>query len=192
MANNVNAMHPGMVKGYAFPYQNSTTCVYAASWVSTNALSALYAPMDSGATHVAHYGGLGMPTVVVLGGADHRVLFSTLSFSTADTTTMRDSILALLEAPSAITNLPSAVSSFNVFPNPANNNVSINFNLKETSNILIDVTDIAGKQVEIIMNEKQNGAVTKQFNTALLPNGNYFVRLQVNGKTVTQKLTVIH
>ena len=192
MANNINAMHPGMVKGYAFPFQNSTTCTYAASWVTTNALSDLYAPVDSGATQVAYYGGMGMPTVVVLGGADHRILFSTLSFSTSDTTEMRDSILALLEMPLGIHNLPSVVSSFNVFPNPANNNVSINFDLKETATLLLDVTDIAGKQVAIIAEERQNGTVTKQFNAAALPNGNYFVRLQLNGKTATQKLTIAH
>lgn len=191
MANHILATHPGMITAYAMPYNNSATCAYAASWVTTNSLS-LYMPYDSGAVQVANYGGFGMPTVVLLGGTDHRIMFSTLSFSTSDTTEMRDSILALLEAPSAITNLPSVVSSFNVFPNPANNNASISFDLKESSNILIDVTDIAGKQVAIIAEEKQSGVVTKQFSTAALPNGNYFVRLQVNGKSATQKLTVAH
>ena len=191
MADNVNAMHPGMVTGYVMPYNNSTTCAATASWVTTNALP-FYAPYDSGAVQVANYGGFGMPTVVLLGGNDHRVMFSTLSFSTADTTQMRDSIIALLESPSAITNLPNTVSSFNVFPNPASNNVSINLDLSETSNLLLDVTDIAGKQVAIISEEKLNGAVTKQFSTVALPNGNYFVRLQVSGETATQKLTIAH
>ena len=72
------------------------------------------------------------------------------------------------------------------------NNVSINFDLKETATLLLDVTDIAGKQVAIIAEERQNGTVTKQFNAAALPNGNYFVRLQLNGKTATQKLTIAH
>lgn len=192
MANNVLAMHPGMITAYAMPFNNSTMCADVASWVTTNSLS-LYMPYDSGAVQVANYGGFGMPTVVLLGGSDHRVMFKTQSFSTSDTIEMRDSIMALLESPAlAIKNLPSSVSSFNVFPNPANNNVSINFSLKETSNLMLDVTDIAGKQVAIVSEEKQNGAVTKQFNTAILPNGNYFVRLAVNGKTVTQKLTVAH
>lgn len=191
MAENVNAMHAGMVVGYVMPFNNSTTCGAAATWVTTNAVP-FYAPFDSGAVQVANYGGFGMPTVVLLGGTDHRVMFSTLSFSTADTTQMRDSIMALLESPSAITNLPSTVSSFSVFPNPANNNVSINLNLNETSTLLLDVTDVTGKQVAIIADEKQTGAVRKQFNTASIPNGTYFVRLQINGNTATQKLTVTH
>lgn len=192
MANNINKMHPGKVKGYAFPFQNSTTCTYAATWVSSNGLGTLYTAMDSGAAQVAHYGGFGMPTVVVLGGTDHKVLFSTLSFSTSDTTEMRNKILAQITGTTGISDLPSAVNTFTVFPNPASNNVSINLDLKETSNLLIDVTDINGKQVAIIMNEKQSGVVTKQFSTATLPSGNYFVRLQVDGKTATQKLIVNH
>lgn len=192
MANKINAMYPGMVKGYAFPFQNSTTCTYSSSWVSSNSLSTLYAPMDSGATQVAYYGGFGMPTVVLLGGTDHRVMFSTQSFSTSDTTIMRDSILNLLNGSTGIEGLTNTVSSFSMFPNPATDNVSINLDLKETSNLLISVTDITGKQVTIISEEKQNGNVTKQFSTALLPNGNYFIRVQVNGNTTTQKLTINH
>lgn len=191
MANHILLTHPGMITAYAMPYNNSTTCAYAASWVTTNALS-LYMPYDSGAVMVANYGGFGMPTVVLLGGTDHRIMFSTQSFSTADTTEMRDSILALLESPSAITNLPGAVSSFNVYPNPANNNISIHIDLKESSNLLLDITDVTGKQVAVVADERQNGVVTKQFNISSLANGNYFVRMQVNGKTTTQKLTVAH
>ena len=193
MANKINAMYPGKVKGYAFPYQNSTTCTYSAGWVSSNNLGTLYQAMDSGAAHVANYGGFGMPTVVLLGGsgANRRVMFSTLSFSTSDTTAMRDSILALLST-TGINDLPSVVNAFSVYPNPASDNISIKLDLNETSNLIVDITDLNGKQVAMIMNEKQNGLVSKQFNIDELPSGNYFVRLQVNGRTVTQKLTVNH
>lgn len=193
MTNNINALRPGMVKGYAFPFQNSTTCTYSAGWVSSNNLGTLYQPMDSGAAHVANYGGFGMPTIVLLGGsgANKRVMFSTLSFSTSDTTAMRDSILALLSS-TGIADVPSAVNAFSIYPNPASDIVYINVDLKEPSHLIIDVTDISGKQIAIISTEKHSGIVTKQFSTAELPSGNHFVRLQVNGKTVTQKLTVQH
>jgi hypothetical protein len=193
MANNINATYPGMVKGYAYPYQNSTTCAYSSSWVSSNGLSTIYAPMDSGATQVAYYGGFGMPTVVLVGGsgANKRVLFSTLSFSTSDTTAMRDSILALFST-TGIADLPSTVNAFSVYPNPSTDNVSINLDLKEPSNLLIDVTDITGKQVVIISDEKLSGLITKQFNTTGLPSGNYFVRIKLNGQTAIKKLIVNH
>jgi hypothetical protein len=62
----------------------------------------------------------------------------------------------------------------------------------ETLNIRIDVIDIAGNQVAIISTDKQSGMFTKQFNTVGLPSCNYFVRLQANGKTAIQKLSLNH
>lgn len=193
MANHILATYPGMITAYAMPFNNSVSCPTTASWVSSNRLS-LYAPYDSGAAQVAHYGGFGMPTVVLLGGADHHVMFSTLSFSTSDTTIMRDSILRLFNptAPTVINELPSSVASFSVFPNPANDNVSIQLSMKETSNISIDILDLSGRKVMTVLDERQNGMLSKQVNTSSLSNGNYIVRLLVNGQTSTQKLNILH
>ncbi len=191
MANRILAAHPGKITAYAMPYENTTTCAYTSTWVSSNGLS-LYMPYDSGAAQVAHYGGFGMPTVVLLGGTDHRVMFSTQSFSTSDTTLMRDSILALLTGSTGIADLHEGIASFSVSPNPANDNIQISLTTRETSKVMIDIIDISGKQVAIICDEKRNGLIKKQFNTSSLPGGIYFVRLQMDGKTTTQKLTLIH
>jgi len=193
MANHILATHPGMISAYALGYTNSYSCSTVANWVAANGLS-LYAPYDSGATQVANYGGFGMPTVVLLGGAapNRRVMFSTLSFSTSDTTIMRDSILALLNSSTGIQDLPGGVTSFSVFPNPASGNISVNLELKESANLLIDIADISGKQVAVISAEKLNGMIAKQFNTAQLPNGNYLVRVHLNGITATRRLHVSH
>ncbi|MBI3235722.1 MAG: T9SS type A sorting domain-containing protein [Bacteroidetes bacterium] len=79
-----------------------------------------------------------------------------------------------------------------IFPNPAGDYVSITLDLKESVKLLIDVTDLEGKQVAVIIDEKQSGTVNKQFNTATVPAGNYLIRLQVNGKNYTQKLNIVH
>lgn len=192
MASVINASHPGMVVGYAFPFQNSTNCAYSSSWVSSNGLSALYAPMDSGAYQVAYYGGFGMPTVVLLGGTDHRVMFSTLSYSSSDTTIMRDSILALLNA-TGVNELPEAVASFTAFPNPASNNISVSVNLKRATHLSLELTDVAGKQVAAVASENSSGHLfTKNIDVAALPDGNYLLRLSADGKNVTRKITVHH
>lgn len=106
--------------------------------------------------------------------------------------TFLSTLIANEEGTTGIIDLPNNVSSFSVFPNPATDNASINVDLKKSSNLFIDVTNISGKQVAIIMNEKQNGLVTKQFDVASLPSGIYLIRLHTNGKTSTQKITVSH
>lgn len=193
MVNNILASHPNMVTAYAMPFNNSTTCAYTSTWVSSNSLP-LYMPYDSGAVQVANYGGFGMPTVVLLGGKapNRRVMFSTLSFSTSDTTIMRDSILKLL-SPLGINEVPSNIHSINIFPNPSSNDVTISIVLNEQSNIQIDLLDITGKQVAVIGSEKNtNGVVAKHFNTEILANGTYTIRINTNGKLVNRKLNVSH
>lgn len=106
MVNNILVAYPNKVTAYAMPFNNTTSCATSSNWTSSNSLP-LYKPYDSGATQVANYGGFGMPTVVLLGGkgANRRVLFSTLSFTTSDTTTMRDSILNILKSSTATLSL---------------------------------------------------------------------------------------
>lgn len=191
MANNINAAHPGLVKAYAFPYNNSTTCTYSQSWVTSNSLP-LYAPMDSGATAVASYGGFGMPTVVLVGRSSHKVMFSTLSFSTSDTTIMRDSILALLPTTS-LADVHSSITGLSVFPNPASGTVNLSFDLKEVSDLQVDIADMTGRSCGVVYRAVgASGGVSKEISTDKLPNGVYLIRITTNGKTENVKLNVIH
>ena len=192
MANGVNAVYPGLVLGYAFPFNNTTTCSYASSWVTTNHVG-LYNAMDSGAAQVANYGGFGMPTVVLLGGLDHRVMYASQSFSTSDTTAIRDSILSLKRSVNTgINSLASPVSSFSVFPNPSSDAFSVTVSLKESAAASIEVLDMTGRVVTVLLSEKLNsGTTSKNFSGAFLPNGNYLIRLKANNESSTQHFSIV-
>lgn len=178
MANSINSMYPGKVKGYAFPFQNSTTCTYSSTWVSSNGLSTIYTPMDSGAADVAYYGGFGMPTVVVLGGKDHKVLFSTLDFSTSDTAIMREKIINMINGTSGILEIKNLVSNISVFPNPANDKVQVELNLSQSSNIKVEVLNILGDVISTIYEGKVTpGILKKEINTENFSNGVYYIRV---------------
>ncbi len=88
--------------------------------------------------------------------------------------------------------IPKKVLNFSVFPNPSNDIVNIQFEMKGTEKVILDIADLTGKQIAVIINKKVSGEITKQFNTSDLPNGIYLVRLQVNGKTATQRLSIVH
>jgi hypothetical protein len=192
MANDVNQEYPDFVKGYAFPFNDTIGCAEAIDWAATSFVDHFFIPMDSAEAMITYYGGFGMPTVVLLGGLDHRVMFSTQSFLTNDTTIMNDSIMALYSQLNGVGRLTPVVSSFDVFPNPADEHVNINMELNEQSHLLIDIADITGKQIGVVMNETVRGRIKGQFNTGSLPEGNYFVRLQVSEKTISRKFTVFH
>lgn len=191
MANNIMNTYPGMVKGYAYPYQNSTTCAYSVSWVTGNNL-AMYAPMDSGAAQVAYYGGFGMPTVVLVGGTDHRVMFSTLSFSTSDTTIMRDSILNLLN-PASISMMESPVSAVRLFPNPANEKLQIEADLAQSTAVKVEVLNLLGEIVSVpFTGNAPSGLLRREIPTDAYSNGVYFIRITAGEHVTTQRFTVSH
>jgi hypothetical protein len=193
MANNIMANHPGMITGYAMPFQNSTTCSYSSSWCSSNNLS-MYMPYDSGAAQLAHYGSFGMPTVVLLGGSNHRVMFYTESFSTTDTTVMRDSILRLFGVfPNGVNDVKNSISNFSVYPNPANAEIKIAFHVSKNSNISVQIINVLGEAITTVMNDNVNiGSITKTINTANLPNGTYIIKCNADGILSEQKFTIFH
>lgn len=191
MANNIMNTFPGAVKGYAFPFTNATTCTYSSSWVTNNGLT-MYTPMDSGAVQVAYYGGFGMPTVVLVGGIDHHVMWSTQSFVSSDTTIMRDSILGML-AQVGIRDLNSNVSEVSVFPNPANENVSVTMTVSQSAAIKVEVVNILGEVVKTAYNNNTNSGVLKtDIATNSFSNGVYFIRVSAENNIQNYKFTVAH
>lgn len=186
------ARYPGKIKSYAIGYNNSYTCESNAKWVSSNGFTSI--PMDSGAAQIAHYGGMGMPTVVILGGGtSHTVIGAPyIGFVTSDTTKIASDIRTSL-ATSGVTEDQVPIAAFTVYPNPSTDLVTMSFPIKETGSLVIDILDVTGKQVAHIMKEKVHaGSMTKSFSTAGLPNGRYSIRVRNNMKASQFTLTVIH
>lgn len=102
------------------------------------------------------------------------------------------STLTVKEDPSSSISDLSASTGFTTYPNPSKDLIFIKFELKNAADILLEIVDASGKQVAVILNNKQSGKMLKQFNTSALANGNYFVRLQSNGKSASKQITVNH
>jgi hypothetical protein len=84
------------------------------------------------------------------------------------------------------------VASFGVevAPNPAADATQVSFNVKNTSDAIINVIDMAGKVVATQTLAAVNGAQNVEINTSALNSGMYTVSVTANGTTVTEKLAV--
>ncbi len=185
------AKYPGKIKAYAIGFNNTYSCASNANWVSSNGLTSI--PMDSGAAQVAYYGGMGMPTIVILGGGtQHLVLGSPyIGFSTSDTAQMVKDINKSFNA-TAIETLKASVSAIEIYPNPLNNEINLNFNVSETTQIKIDITDISGKSLIALMNETvESGPFAGTFSTSVLPPGYYVMNVNANGVNSHYKIIVL-
>ncbi len=84
IANSMKKMYPGRVKFYQTVYEDETGCDTLHSWMQTHNFSpdALFI---RGADEVAFYGGMGMPTIVVLGGGTrHKGYYKKQGFAPRD------------------------------------------------------------------------------------------------------------
>ena len=74
----------------------------------------------------------------------------------------------------------------------ANGHSQVNFELKETGNVTLQLFDRNGNLVQEIYNGEMNkGAQSIEINTQDLTTGVYFYRLQIAGKTKTKQITIV-
>lgn len=190
MKSTLLAQYPGKIKSYAFGYNNSYSCTTVKNWVNNNGFTSI--PSDSGAAQVAYYGGMGMPTIVILGGANHAVLGSPyIGFTTSDTTTMANDIRTLLNSVGVKEN-NKIISDLNIYPNPANTEFKVSTTISASTHLVIDVVDITGRVVLKALDETvEAGSFNKTINTSDLAVGNYVVRINANGSITQQKLSIV-
>jgi hypothetical protein len=79
---------------------------------------------------------------------------------------------------------------FGVYPNPANANTTVSFELSNEAAVVVTVTDLTGKVVATQNLGTVAGANSVTVDTQSLSNGVYMVNLSVNGSISTQKLVV--
>jgi pullulanase/glycogen debranching enzyme len=80
----------------------------------------------------------------------------------------------------------------NAYPNPVQGNSTIAYYLPKSSEVIVQVMDLAGRNMMTLINEYQNeGDQYIKLNSSQLAAGTYFIHLAVNGQMSTQKLVIL-
>ncbi len=78
-----------------------------------------------------------------------------------------------------------------IYPNPANSTTFVNYNLTQNSNVSISIHNMLGKEVYSTASVAQSaGEYKTQLDLNGLSDGVYFLKLQTDNKTFTQKLVI--
>jgi len=81
---------------------------------------------------------------------------------------------------------------FQNYPNPFNPNTNIKYRIANSSFVSLKIFDIQGKEIEAIVNEKQNaGTYEVIFNANGLTSGIYFYRIQAGSFTQVKRMVLI-
>jgi len=86
---------------------------------------------------------------------------------------------------------PIEKKSITVFPNPAQDDFNISFDLNETSDVSVSLYNMIGKQVKSLQNTRYSvGQNNIQMDTRDLPSGLYFVTLHTEAGDFSKRITI--
>jgi len=181
------------IRYYQFGFTNSYTCAQITNWVNTHSYTSV--PIDSGGVQVAYYGGMGMPTIAVVAGKDHKVLWLTdqnIAFHPSDTTAISNVISHFLDSTFAgIQTIAGGISNISTYPNPASDKLTVSLTAEKSGLLDLSLLSIEGKKIAEFLNEKVSaGSWNKTFSLPELESGLYFLRGEMNEGSFTGKITI--
>ncbi|MCX6163495.1 MAG: T9SS type A sorting domain-containing protein, partial [Ignavibacteriae bacterium] len=88
--------------------------------------------------------------------------------------------------------VPSSYSLQQNYPNPFNSITKIHYELPKNGFVKLVVFDMLGREVETLVNEKQNeGTFEAKWNASHYSSGVYYYRLTMDGFSETKKMILI-
>jgi hypothetical protein len=170
--------NPGQVFLYVADDYANTNCTSLNSWCTTNSITGT--TFSDASIDMTDYGSPGMPKIVVLGGGtSHTVFFNQNNTAAGNAVALQNAIDSALAV--GVNDNEISKTPFNVFPNPATDNVTLEFNSGVAGAMNVMVYNTLGQEVMFTsFTDVAYGTNRKELNlTALLP-GCYVIRLEDN------------
>ena len=167
--------HPDRVRFYSVGFNNSTTCPLLLNWKTANGYK--HPVFEKGSAETSYYGGMGMPTVVILGGGmAHKVYYNNLGYAPSEDPAIKAAIdLALTESTVTAVEDLAATNLLPVFPNPFGDVLTVSLaNIRAS---LLTLTDPSGR---VFLRQELGGSGNSgpiEISTKALPAGVWFLGL---------------
>ncbi len=86
----------------------------------------------------------------------------------------------------------NSLFQFSLYPNPTVDEVSLNYQLQNKSNVQVNIYDLSGRLIEQVLNESQSaGKKTTSHQVSDLNNGIYIITLQVGRQVSAKKMVIL-
>ena len=87
---------------------------------------------------------------------------------------------------------PTGFALESIFPNPVRTDANVAFRLERAEHVRIAVYDLRGREVAVLLDRSlAAGRHVAQFRSGGLASGSYAVRLEVDGKVQTRRVTIV-
>ena len=183
--------HPGKLRHYAMAYTNVYSCDDLSAWESNLGFS--MTTMAQCSSDVKFYGGMGMPTIVVAGGPNHKVLYKKQGFAKGDTVAIKKAIEAGFTASAGVAQNP--IGRSNVWIADESGNKSLELDLTHGETLTIEILDILGKKCATLATDVpfSEGRRSLVLPIDRLGHGTFIARVQRRfGNVVSVPFTIVN
>ena len=174
IAQSYEATYPGKVKMLLVDDFGNTPCSAINAWGISNGITRA-AKFSDESIRMNDYGIAGMPKTIAI-APDHSVIFN------ENNGVNPDSLIATIDAvltTTGIQNIPTAIASAKVYPNPAFQKATLSIDLIKSTAIRVSIYDLDGKQLEIAyQGDGSIGENILPINLSKLSNGIYHIRIE--------------
>ncbi len=187
------SQYPGKVLFYLADDYGNTNCTSLNSWANSQNMPASESSIrfSSQSLDMKHFGTVGMPKVVIIGGADHKIYYNANNQVNSDQ--MLVAINAAIDQTTGVTAIDDVPKTqLTVHPIPADQEVSLSFTLNTASDVNVDIVNGSGEVVKSYGRESLDvGPQALTLNTMALQTGTYFVRLHTREGVYVSKCVIV-
>lgn len=166
-----NALYENRIKYYTFGYNDTYSCDDLLAWKIENEITC-HAQFVEGEEIGNYYGGMGMPTIVVVGRNTHQVYFNQFGFVHSDTIEFADALEYALGLAEPVGIQGFAADALTCYPNPATNELLLT---GVENNAQVAIYDSFGSNILSVVTSNKSIDITT------LPSGIYRVVVNANG-----------
>ncbi|MFN0031214.1 MAG: T9SS type A sorting domain-containing protein [Flavobacteriales bacterium] len=184
------AAHPGMVHWFHFGFNNTYTCDVVSGWVEEHGFPSV--PFTNGASQVAYYGGFGMPTVVVVGGTDHDILFTAIGWSSGEEDDIDDAVSEFFGKNAVQDEAANATTTFSASYIAATQNIQIDLNMPTATKVEVEVYTAEGQLAfESERMDASAGESVHVISATKLTSGIYIITVRIGTQVQTQRISIV-
>lgn len=167
----------------------NTSCATLIGWADNYGMGNNADEFSDPSIDMNDYGAEGMPKIVILAGDNHKIYFNGNSTTVGFQSALD---LALAENPLGLKKVNNSNFKLSVYPNPVNNVLNVSYELKESSEVILEIIDIVGSKVKLIQTEgiKETGVYNVILDVSNLRKGIYFLKISTNSGSKMIKIMV--
>ncbi|NUM31562.1 MAG: T9SS type A sorting domain-containing protein [Bacteroidetes bacterium] len=185
-----DTIYPGKIVMFVADDYANTACPSIISWTDNNGMPNTI-KFSNSAIKMTDYGTNGMPKVVIIAGKGHDVFFNENNSNISNITKLQNSLNAAIAATLNLKEIDDFIYKTEILPNPSNEKLTLNFNLKNPEKLNISVLNIVGSEIQKIEENKyfNSGENSLEICTENLNDGVYF--LKIFNEKVNKTLKII-